>query len=88
MKSLRIRAQHTVADPLQVERVLKALKLILEHQEDTDASSLLVTAHLGCRLPSQQWRRRQRQERRCWGVVDCCHAGRRQVIQHVTSLLA
>jgi hypothetical protein len=39
MKSLRLRAQHLVADPLQSERVLNALKIILEHQEDTDASS-------------------------------------------------
>ena len=34
MKPLHIRQQQTVADPLQLERVLKALKIILEHQED------------------------------------------------------
>jgi hypothetical protein len=32
MKTLRIRDQPTVADPLQLERVLKALTIILEHQ--------------------------------------------------------
>jgi hypothetical protein len=32
-----------VADPLQSERVLKALKIILEHQEDTKASSMLCS---------------------------------------------
>jgi hypothetical protein len=42
MKTLHIRSQRTVADPLQSERVLKALRIILEHQENTDASSLLT----------------------------------------------
>jgi hypothetical protein len=41
MKTLRIRDQLTVADPLQLERVRKALTIILEHQEDPEASSLL-----------------------------------------------
>ena len=41
MKTLHIRSQRTGADPLQSERVLKALRIILEHQENTDASSLL-----------------------------------------------
>jgi hypothetical protein len=41
MKALHIRQQRTVADPLQSERLLKALKIILEHQEDQDASSML-----------------------------------------------
>ena len=41
MKTLRIRSQRTVADPLQSEQVLQALTIILEHQEDTDARSLL-----------------------------------------------
>jgi hypothetical protein len=41
MKTLRIRDQLTIADPLQSERVLKALTIILEHQEDPEASSLL-----------------------------------------------
>ena len=43
MKTLRIRSQLTVADPLQAERLLKALRIILEHQEAPDASSLLCT---------------------------------------------
>ena len=43
MKTLRIRSQRTVADPLQAERVLKALTIILEHQEDPNASRLLYT---------------------------------------------
>jgi hypothetical protein len=34
MKPLHIRQPHTVADPLQSERVLKALTILLEHQED------------------------------------------------------
>src|SRR5215467_15118653 len=42
MKTLRIRSQLTVADPLQAERLLKALRIILEHQEDPNASSLLT----------------------------------------------
>jgi hypothetical protein len=44
MKSLRIRHQQMVADPLQSERVLKALTIILEHQEDPDASSPICTS--------------------------------------------
>ena len=44
MKSLRIRNQHMVADPLQSERVLKALTIMLEHQEDTDARSPLCVS--------------------------------------------
>ena len=43
MKTLRIRSQLTVADPLQAERLLKALRIILEHQEAPNASSLLCT---------------------------------------------
>jgi hypothetical protein len=41
MKHLRIRQQLSVADALQRERLLRALKLILEHQEANDASSNL-----------------------------------------------
>jgi hypothetical protein len=41
MKTLRIRFQLTAADPLQAERLLKALRMILEHQEAPDARSLL-----------------------------------------------
>jgi hypothetical protein len=41
MKALHIRQQQTVADPLQSERLLKALKIILEHQEDQEASRLV-----------------------------------------------
>ena len=41
MKHLCIRHQQTVADPLQSERLLKALKIILEDQEKHHASSTL-----------------------------------------------
>jgi hypothetical protein len=34
MKALHIRQPQTGADRLQSERVLKALKIMLEHQED------------------------------------------------------
>jgi hypothetical protein len=44
MKSLRIRHQQMVADPLQSERVLRALTIILEHQEAPDASSPVCTS--------------------------------------------
>jgi hypothetical protein len=37
MKSLRIRHQQMVADPLQWERVRKALTIMLEHQEAPNA---------------------------------------------------
>jgi len=39
MKHLRIRQQLSVADPLQRERLLWAIKIILEHQEAQNASS-------------------------------------------------
>jgi hypothetical protein len=39
MKNLRIRRQLFVADPLQKERLLRAIKIILEHQEAKNASS-------------------------------------------------
>jgi len=41
MKPLYIRQQQTVADPLQSERLLKALRIILEHQEDSHGSRTL-----------------------------------------------
>ena len=41
MKPLYIRQQQTVADPLQSERLLKALRIILEHQEDSNGSRTL-----------------------------------------------
>ena len=41
MKPLDIRQQQTVADPLQSERLLKALRIILEHQEDSHGSRTL-----------------------------------------------
>jgi hypothetical protein len=41
MKALRMRQQQTVADPLQLERLLKALTTILEHQEDSNGRSIL-----------------------------------------------
>jgi hypothetical protein len=41
MKHLYVRHEQTVADPLQQERVLRALRIILEHQEDADASRTL-----------------------------------------------
>ena len=39
MKHLRIRQQLSVADALQRERLLRAIKIILEHQEANNASS-------------------------------------------------
>ena len=45
MKTLRIRDRLTIADPLQSERVLKALTIILKHQEAPDASSLSLFCH-------------------------------------------
>jgi hypothetical protein len=57
MKTLRIRDQLTAADPLQLERVLKALTIILEHQEAPDASSLL-----GARLDQSATTRRDYRE--------------------------
>jgi hypothetical protein len=44
MKSLRIRHQQMVADPLEPERVLRTLTIILEHQEALDASSPVCTS--------------------------------------------
>ena len=41
MNALHIRPQQTVADPLQLERWLKALKITREHQEDQEARSRL-----------------------------------------------
>ena len=41
MKPLYIRQQQTVADPLQSERLLRALTIILEHQEDSNGSRTL-----------------------------------------------
>ena len=41
MKPLYIRQQQTVADPLQSERLLKALTIILEHQENSNGSCTL-----------------------------------------------
>lgn len=41
MKHLRIRHHQTGVDPLQSERLLKALKIILENQETCHASSTL-----------------------------------------------
>ena len=41
MKHLYVRHEQTVADPLQQERVLRALRIMLEHQEDADASRTL-----------------------------------------------
>ena len=38
MKHLTIRYQYTVTDPLQDERLLRALRIILEHQEENHAS--------------------------------------------------
>jgi hypothetical protein len=43
MNALHIRPQQPVADPLQSECVLKALKLMLEHQEDHEARSILCS---------------------------------------------
>jgi hypothetical protein len=41
MKHLYIRHEQTVADPLQPERLLRALRIIPEHQENTNASRTL-----------------------------------------------
>ena len=41
MKSLHIRQQQVVLDPLSAERLLRALKIIIEHEEVTHASSTL-----------------------------------------------
>jgi hypothetical protein len=41
MKHLSIRHEQIVADPLRQERLLRALRIILEHQEDADASRTL-----------------------------------------------
>ena len=41
MNNLHIRQQHAVTDPLQRERLLRALKIILEPSEKTNASSPL-----------------------------------------------
>jgi hypothetical protein len=41
MNALHLRQQQTVADPLQSERWLKALKMILEPQENQEASRML-----------------------------------------------
>jgi hypothetical protein len=38
MKRLSIRHQYSVADPLQQERVRRALAIILAHQEEDHAS--------------------------------------------------
>ena len=44
MKALHIRQQQRVTDPLQTERLLKALHIILEHQEKQDASSIVCAS--------------------------------------------
>ena len=41
MNNLHIRQQHAVTDPLQRERRLRALKIILEPSEKTNASNPL-----------------------------------------------
>jgi hypothetical protein len=53
MKTLRLRDQLTVADPLPLERVLQALTIMLAHQEAPEASSLL-----GARLDQSATTRR------------------------------
>jgi hypothetical protein len=45
MKHLQVRRKVSVADPLQLERLLRALKIILEHQEKIDASCTLCPSH-------------------------------------------
>ena len=44
MKPLRIRHQQMVADPLQSERVLKALTIMLAHQENRHRSRPLCSS--------------------------------------------
>jgi len=41
MKQLHVRHQTSVADPLQQERLRRALAIIMEHQEDDPASRTL-----------------------------------------------
>ena len=41
MRHLSIREEEIVADPLQQERLLRALRIILEQQEDAEASRTL-----------------------------------------------
>jgi hypothetical protein len=41
MKHLQVRHQYPVADPLQQERVRRALRIIVEHQEEDHASRTL-----------------------------------------------
>ena len=41
MKHLYIRHQHVITDPLQQERLQRALTIILEHQEAANARSAL-----------------------------------------------
>ncbi len=38
MRHLQVRHQYPVADPLQQERVRRALRIIVEHQEEDQAS--------------------------------------------------
>jgi hypothetical protein len=41
MQHRYVRHEQTVADPLQQERVLRALRIRLDHQEDAEASRTL-----------------------------------------------
>jgi hypothetical protein len=50
MKPLYIRQQQTVADPLQSERLLKALTIILEHHKPCH-DRLCWLSHLNKALP-------------------------------------
>jgi hypothetical protein len=49
MRHLPIRHEHTVVDPLQQERLIRALRIILEHREDADARRTLCQ---GVNIPS------------------------------------
>jgi hypothetical protein len=57
MKALRMRHQQTVADPRQLERLLKALTPLLEHQEDRPGSR-----RRGARLAQATTTRRHHRE--------------------------
>lgn len=72
MKTLRIRHQLPSADLLQAERVLKALTIILEQQENPNAGSLLY-AGLN---PSATTRRNHRESTAC---SQTAHSGPRMV---------
>ena len=73
MKALRIRQQQTVTDPLQSARLLKALTILLEHQEDSHGSRML-----GSRLDQPSTTRRH--HRKSTALAQALHAAPRVVV--------